>query len=242
MGSIRAPVHRSVSTWRQPLPPAPTPERVAVLEQVAARILESGGGRLRVAIDGLTAAGKTSFGHELAERISSAGRPVLRASLDDFKRPWRDRHLYDRESGEGYYHNAFDYAALTRLLLQPASTGGSGDCALCSIDPLTQVDHSAVITRAAQDAVLIVDGVFAFRPEINGHWDYRIWLHVDPQTSVRRGAERDQDWAGSAAEAVHRDRYLVAERLYIDEVDPIRFVDVVIDNRVFDRPRIVLER
>jgi uridine kinase len=67
-------------------------------------------------------------------------------------------------------------------------------------------------------------------------------LHVDPQTSVRRGAERDQDWAGSAAEAVHRDRYLVAERLYIDEVDPIRFVDVVIDNRVFDRPRIVLER
>jgi uridine kinase len=213
-----------------------------MLERVAARILRAGVGRLRVAIDGLTAAGKTSFGHELAEQISSAGRPVLRASLDDFKRPWRDRHLYDRESGEGYYRNAFDYAMVTRLLLEPASAAGSGDCALCSIDPLTQLDHSAVITRAAPDAVLIVDGVFAFRPEINAHWDVRIWLHVDPQTSLKRGAERDGGWAGSAAEAVHRDRYLVAERLYIDEVDPTRLVEVVIDNSAFDRPRIVLER
>jgi uridine kinase len=242
MGSSRAPIHRSVSTWRQPLPPEPSPERAAVLERVAARILRAGVGRLRVAIDGPTAAGKTSFGDELAERISGSGRPVLRATLDDFKKPWRDRHLYDRESGEGYYRNAFDYAAVTRLLLEPAGPAGSGDCALCSIDPLTQVDHSAVITRAARDAVLIVDGVFAFRPEIDDHWDLRIWLHVNPQTSVQRGTERDRGWAGSAAEAVHRDRYLVAERLYMDDVDPVRVVDVVIDNSTFDRPAIVLER
>jgi uridine kinase len=105
---------------------------------MAARILESGAGRLRVGIDGLTAAGKTSFGHELAERISSADRPVLRASLDDFKKPWSDRHLYDRESGEGYYRNAFDYAGDRRLLLEPAGPAGSGNCVLCSIDPLTR--------------------------------------------------------------------------------------------------------
>jgi uridine kinase len=209
---------------------------------VAARILECGGGRLQVGIDGLTAAGKTSFGHELAEQVSGASRPVLRASLDDFKRPWRDRHLYDRESGEGYYRNAFDYAAVERLLLEPAGPSGSGECALCSIDPLTQVDHSAVITRAAQDAVLIVDGVFAFRPEINDHWDLRIWLHVDQQTSLERGVERDRGWADTEVEAVHRDRYHVAERVYVDDVDPVRFADVVIDNSAFDRPRIVHER
>jgi hypothetical protein len=139
-------------------------ERAALLEHVAGRILASGSGRLRVAIDGRTAAGKTSFGHELAERLSTVGRPVLRASLDDFKKPWSDRHLYDRESGEGYYRNAFDYATVRRLLLEPAAAAGSGDCVLCSIDPLTQIDHSAVIARAAPDAVLIVDGVFASAP------------------------------------------------------------------------------
>jgi uridine kinase len=235
----RAQIHLSASTWRQPLPPAASSERAALIDNVAGRIMAVSDGRLRVGIDGLTASGKTSFGHELAERISCAGRPVLRASLDDFKKPWRDRHLYDRESGEGYYRNAFDYAVVTTLLLEPAGDAGSGNCVLCSIDPLTQVDHSAVITRAASDAVLIVDGVFAFRPEIKHHWDFRVWLDIDPAMSVRRGTRRDEAWAGPEAEAVHRERYLVAERLYIDEVDPIRFADVVIDNTSFDRPRIV---
>jgi uridine kinase len=238
-GQPAAPVHRSVSTWQQPLPASASPERAAVVSAVGDRLLRLGSQRLRVGIDGLTAAGKTSFGHELAEYVSRAGRPVLRASLDDFKRPWRERHLYDRESGPGYYRNAFDYDAVIRLLLDPAAPDGSGACVLCSIDPLTQVDHSGVATPAADDAVLIVDGVFAFRPEINDLWDYRIWLDIDPQQSIRRGAARDQDWAGSEAEAVHRDRYLPAEQLYLAEVDPLRLVDVVIDNSDFARPRIL---
>lgn len=238
----RAAVQMSVSTWQQPLPPRASQQRSAVLAEVADRVLACGDRRLRVGIDGLTAAGKTSFGHELAQQISARGRPVLRASLDDFKRPWRDRHLYDRESGEGYYRNAFDYDAVVSLLLQPAGPDGSGDCVLCSIDPLTQIEHRDVVAVAAADTVLIVDGVFAFRPQINGFWDFRIWLDVDEDTSVRRGTHRDQDWAGAQAEAVHRDRYLMAERLYLAEVDPLRLVDVVVDNTLFDQPRLLRDR
>jgi uridine kinase len=87
--------------------------------------------------------------------------------------------------------------------------------------------------------VLVVDGVFAFRPEINDYWDFRIWINVDPETSVRRGGERDQCWAGSEAETLHRTRYLPAERLYLAEVDPLKLVDVVIDNTDFSRPRLL---
>src|SRR5262245_64436646 len=152
VGHRAAPIHLSVSTWRQPMPPRPSPQRAGLLDELARRILVVGRGRLRVAIDGLTAAGKTSLGHELAAGISRAGRPVLRASLDDFKKPWRDRHLYDRESGEGYYRNAFDYDAVVRLLLEPAGPDGSGECVLCSIDPLTQIEHRDVVSRAAVDA------------------------------------------------------------------------------------------
>lgn len=164
---------------------------------------------------------------------------MLRACLDDFKHPWRDRHLYDRESGEGYYRNAYDHAAVVRLLLEPGGPHGSGGCALCSIDPLTQVDHSSELTPVAPNAVLIVDGVFAFRPEIDGYWEFRIWLEVDPDTSAERSTRRDRYWAGSDAETLHRTRYLEAERLYLAEVDPASFVDMVIDNTDFDRPRIL---
>ncbi|KID31230.1 hypothetical protein HQ32_01048 [Prauserella sp. Am3] len=211
----------------------------AVLDDLAERIDALSTRRVRVAIDGLTAAGKTSFGHQLAERIGLAGRPVLRACLDDFKRPWRDRHLYDRASAEGYYRNAYDYAAAVDLLLEPGGPDGSGACALCNIDPVTQIDHSSVQVHAATDAVLIVDGVFAFRPEINDYWEFRIWLDVNPETSVSRGVRRDRQWADTEAETLHRTRYLPAEQLYLAEVDPVPIADVVIDNTVFDKPVIL---
>jgi uridine kinase len=67
----------------------------------------------------------------------------------------------------------------------------------------------------------------------------RVWVDVDEEMSVRRGSLRDQDWAGSEAEAIHRTRYLVAERLYVAEVDPVRLADVVVDNADFERPRIL---
>lgn len=228
----RARVHRSASTWSQPLPAPASPERAELLQLLARELDAMGRERLRVAIDGRTAAGKTSFGHELAEAMAALGRPVLRASLDDFKRPWRERHLYDRESGEGYYRNAFDYDAVRRLLIDPMA--GDGFCALCAIDPRTQVDHSADKTPAAANAVLIVDGVFAFRPELDGCWDLRIWLEVAAAESVGRGLARD---GGDGT--VLRDRYVVSEDIYIDEVDPIARADVVIDNTRFDRPQML---
>ena len=239
--TTEATIEFSVSTWQQPMPRAPSPTRAGILDRLVEMIDSLGPHRLRVAIDGFTAAGKTSLGHELAQGLSRRGRPVFRASLDDFKRPWSERHLYDRQSGEGYYRNAFDREAACRLLLDPSHPTADGLVALCSIDPLTQIDHSAVKSAMPANGVLIVDGVFAYRPEINAYWDLRIWVEIDAELSVRRGIERDREMDGGAeaAEALHRDRYLVGELLYLDEVDPRSFVEVIVDNTDFDNPRVV---
>jgi len=225
-------IQHSVSTWTQPPPTMASPERAQLVAALAQTVCGLGPGRLKVAVDGRTASGKTSFGHELAEALAARGRPVLRASLDDFKRPWRDRSLYDRESGEGYYRNAFDYDAVRRLLLEPMT--GDGACALCAIDPRTQIDHSTVRVIAAPDAILVVDGVFAFRPELNDHWHYRIWLDIPVADSIDRGLARD---GGDGI--VMRERYVVSEDVYSAEVDPAARADVVIDNRRFHQPRVV---
>ena len=236
-----APVEFSVSTWQQPMPQAPGPERAAVLDAIVELIDALGEQRLRIAIDGLTAAGKTSLGHELARGMAGRGQRVLRASLDDFKRPWSEANRYDRVSGPGYYRNAFDYHAARRLLLDPATPDGDGLVALCSIDPITQLDHSVVTTSMPVNGVLIVDGVFACRPELNAYWDLRIWVEIDAELSVRRGTERDANREGGAdeAEALHRDRYLASETIYIREVDPRSFVEVIIDNSAIDHPRLI---
>jgi uridine kinase len=36
--------------------------------------------------------------------------------------------------------------------------------------------------------------------------------------------------------AVHRDRYQASERIYVDEVDPMRHANIVVDNTDFGRP------
>ncbi|HTW00242.1 MAG TPA: uridine kinase [Streptosporangiaceae bacterium] len=229
----------SVSTWRQPAPPAASPARTALIRDVAARIGHVAPGRLRVAIDGFTCAGKTSFGHELAAALRDLGRPTARASLDDFKNPWREaRELgYDRLSGAGYYRNAYDFRSARELLLGPAGPDGSGELVLCGHDPLTGEDHRGTTVTVPPGAVLIVDSVFAFRPEYNEFWDYRIWLEVDPGLALRRGIARDAPTEGAAeAASVHRDRYHAAEMIYLAEVGPRALADLIIDNTDFARP------
>jgi uridine kinase len=232
----------SVSTWRQPAPPPASATRTAVIGEVARRTEQLGPGRLRVAVDGPTGAGKTCFGHELAAALRGLGRSTLRASFDDFKHPWRHAHEhgYDRVTGEGYYRNAYDFGSARDLLLKPAGPNGHGEVVLCGHDPLTGEDHRATTVSAPSDAILIVDSVFAFRPEYNDCWEYRIWLEVDPDVALHRGVSRDTAAEGlEDATRVHRDRYGVAERIYVAEVNPRALADIVIDNTDLKRPRIL---
>jgi uridine kinase len=232
----------SVSTWRQPVPPAASSARSDLVTSVAADIVARSGRRIRVAVDGRTASGKTSFGHELAAAVRAFDRPTLRASLDDFKHPWphASEHGYDRVSGEGYYRNAHDHESVRGLLLEPAGPSGSGRVVLCAHDPLTGVDHRDVVVQARPDAVLIVDTVFAFRPEWDDLWEYRIWLEVGAAQSLVRGVGRDGSRDGmDEATRVHQDRYAVAEAIYIAEVDPVSRADVVIDNHDWSAPRVL---
>jgi uridine kinase len=235
----------SVSTWQQPLPSMASAERAALVGTVAGWIAGLGRGRLRVVVDGLTGAGKTSFGHELAAGLRRAGRPVARASLDDFKHPWRHarEHGYDRVSGEGYYRNAYDFRSARELLLHPAGPSGPGRLALCAHDPLTGEDHRGKLVQTPAGTILIVDSVFAFRPQYNDCWEYRIWLDVDAQTALRRGIARDAAAEGAEEAArLHRDRYHAAEMIYVAEVRPRELADVIIDNRDFSAPRILASR
>lgn len=223
------------------MPQPASADRTAVIGVVAGWIAGLDRGRLRVAIDGLTAAGKTSFGHELAAALRHLGRPTMRASMDDFKHPWRHarEHGYDRVSGEGYYRNAYDFRSARELLLEPAGPCGSGIVALCGHDPLTGEDHRAKRISAPAGAILIVDSAFAFRPEYNEFWEYRIWLDVDADMALARGIARDTEMEGLEEATRGHDRYHAAERIYLAEVRPQALADVIIDNRDFASPRIL---
>jgi uridine kinase len=95
---------------------------------------------------------------------------------------------------------------------------------------------------APDDAILIADGCFLQRPELAGHWDFRLWLDVDFEDVLRRGTERDKAWMGGSADAArarYLAKYIPGERRYIEDVDPRRNAHLVVDNRDLSNPRII---
>jgi predicted kinase len=88
-----------------------TDERAAVLAAVAARIDALPRPAL-VAVDGVSAAGKTMFADELVRLVRG---PAVRISVDDFHRPAAERHARG-QGPETYYHDTFDVPALRRAL------------------------------------------------------------------------------------------------------------------------------
>lgn len=100
--------------------------RQRMLDQLAERIAALPCAHpIRVAVDGIDAAGKTTLADELAHSITSWGRPVIRASIDGFHRPRVARYRRGADSPEGYYLDSFDYPLLRDLLLLPLGPAGS---------------------------------------------------------------------------------------------------------------------
>jgi uridine kinase len=76
----------------------------------------------------------------------------------------------------------------------------------------------------AAEVLLIVYGIFLQRPELNDLWDFRIFVHFEPEESIRRGVARD----GPETEELYRRRYAPGQRLYLESVRPRELADVVV--------------
>ena len=95
--------------------------------------------------------------------------------------------------------------------------------------------------EVSDDAVVIVDGILMLHPELAAHWDYVIWLDVDTETMVGRACQRDSNWYGSreAAERRYRQFRLPIYAWYERLAEPSRHAHAIIDNRDFERPRLL---
>lgn len=196
---------------------------------------------LRVAIDGIDAAGKTSLADELVPLIEAHSRPVLRASIDGFHRSRAERYRQGVDSPEGYYFDSFNYNTLIDVLLLPLGPGGDRSCRLKSFDFRTDTPPDEPYQHASVESVLLLDGVFLLRPVLNPYWDYRVFVQVDFHVALYRAIRRDQVIFGSpqAVEQRYRQRYFPAQRRYLQTVQPQQLADVIIENNNPDDPQII---
>jgi uridine kinase len=184
---------------------------VSVVERLAATVEElRPNGRLLVAIDGPDAAGKTTLGSRLAQRLR---RPALTACVDSWHHPREVRTRRGNESPDGYFHDSFDLASLVAELLNPFRMGTERVRTSCFDYRSERVTHE--YAEVSPNAVLIFDGVFLQRPELRPLWDLAIYLRVPADITLARALDRDLDRFGDEDTVRRRyeKRYLPGQAL-----------------------------
>lgn len=196
----------------------------------------------RVAIDGVDGVGKTTLADELVVPLRRAGREVVRASVDGFHNPRAMRYLRGADSAEGYYLDSFDYAALKSALLQPLVHAGAPFRAAV-FDYRVDAAVDAPPRTASSDAILLFDGVFLQRPELDGCWDVAIWVDAPFEVTVARAVARDAARGGDSegTRRKYRDRYVPGQQMYMGRCRPRERADMVFHNADVERPRLTYQ-
>lgn len=191
----------------------------------------------RVAVDGPPAAGKTTLADELATVLRAAGRTVIRSTIEGFLFVRAQRYQRGDHSAEGCYFDTHDYDALNRVLLDPLGPNGNRQFQPAVYDKSRDVPISPPIATASEDTILIFDGVFLLRPEVNDRWDLRILVLTDFEETVDRAKVRERAALPAAAiERRWRERYIPSQQFYFTTVRPAEHADVIVENDTIQRP------
>ena len=218
--------------------PGPTDALESVLAATDRR-LGKAQGPIRIAVDGRDAAGKTTFADQLARELVVSGVATFLASIDDWQHPSEIRYRRGRYSPEGYYLDGFDFERVKSRLLEPFASGAAFTLRAYDIEREQAVEDELVVAGAG--SVLVMDGVFLLRAELQGCWDLAVYLRVSRATSIERGVARDGARSGDACleRRLYEQRYAPAQDRYHEEVSPEDRADVVIDCEDLGSPLVV---
>jgi uridine kinase len=165
---------------------------------------------LIVGIDGPDCAGKTTMSRLLLQQFMSRSRTLL-IHADDYLHAQAHRERRGEFSVEAFLFDYFDQDALLRGALEVMSGIGGGS----GIKP----------------DILIVEGMFLFRPPLNAYFRFRIRMEIPEDLLLERAMKRDVGVIGD--EAWVRKHYtrqcIPAQRLYRTEADPATQADILID-------------
>lgn len=209
------------------------------LDELSRRVVQVRPGEVAlVAIDGVDGAGKTTLARELSARVEGLGRPIVAISIDAFHHPAEIRYQRGRESGEGYYRDSFDLERFRAFVLDPLEAGGTGAIRTIGHDLQTDASLEPEPVPVPVHALVLTEGVFLHRPELRSAWHFSLFLRTTFEVTVGRAVARD---GGDPAEirARYERRYVAGQRLYLEEADPMRHADWVVEHDDPARPRVL---
>lgn len=196
-------------------------------------------GPMVVGVTGIDASGKSAMTAMLAGELIRSELPVQIIQIDDFHRPRAERQYGDLPEPDKYYENTFDFARLKTEILTPIRDEGSLDVSITCLDLVADtwsVDRHFVVK---EESIVLIDGLFLFRPEMSHFLDLIVFLDVTESTVLERANSRDVPVHGLGIITKYETKYLPAQRKYLEDFPPETNADVIIDNNDWSNPIVI---
>lgn len=177
----------------------------------AAQNLRASSDTALVGISGFAGSGKSTLARQISESLSNS----VRIRGDDFLDPARS------------HHRSPDWDGVERLrlrdeVLTPLRAGTGGvfrrfDWATRELGTEEPLPHAAIV---------IVDAIGLFHPEMNGAFDLTIWVDVDLDIATAQGKARDRR-LGRSHKSLWDDVWVPNERDFAERFDPRSTADLL---------------
>jgi len=186
-----------------------------------------------VGITGIDCSGKTKFTESLEQFLISKDFKTQIINLDDFHNPKVYRYSGENQA-ENYFNKSFDIDTIIKKLLIPLNQKKAFSTRLTLLDLYTDKYEIVKEFSFYENTVVIFEGVFLFRKELSPYIDYKIFIDITFEESLRRAKTRDSKEVFKK----YTEKYLPAQKRYLDEYPPLKTADIIIDNSNWEHSKI----
>jgi uridine kinase len=186
-----------------------------------------------VGITGIDCSGKTKFAESLEQFLIARNYGTQLISLDDFHNP-RVYRYSGKDQIENYYNKSFDIDTIIKKLLIPFNQKDDFSTRLTVLDWKTDKYEIEKEFSFHQDTIVIFEGVFLFRKDLSPYIDYKIFIEIPFEESLRRAKTRDIKEVFEK----YNEKYLPAQKRYLEEYPPSETADMIIGNSDWENPKI----
>ena len=181
-----------------------------------------------IGIDGLGGAGKSTVSESIKTAFADTDIIVTILHIDDFIHPRAVRYSDKAKEWECYYYLQWRYDYLIQEIIKPIRSGAPFHKKIELYDKEND-DYILSQTDIPVGSVVIIEGIFLQREELEDLFDFMIYIDVPEKTRLERVLKRD-GYIGDKEQiaAKYNSRYFPAERYYCEQCSPADKAHLVI--------------
>jgi uridine kinase len=192
-----------------------------------------------IGITGLDASGKSQIASVLTKELQQTGKNVLSFSGDSFQFPKEYKNDLQEESwAVQHYKRTINFKLMIDSLLNPLKS-------FPAKIPLSIIDYDTKENiqkdfELNYPLIIIVESIYLFKKEMIEFFDYKIFLDISIEESLKRtqSRQRDLDLYGDkeGVATKYNTKNFPGYLLYLKQDNPKESAEVIIDNNDWQNP------